>query len=338
MPTIEIHGAKLYYEEHGSGAETVVFAHGLLFDRRIFEHQVAALSERYRVIAFDFRGHGGSEVTRGGYDMDSLAADAAGLIEALGAAPCHFAGLSMGGFVGLRLAARRPELVASLVVLDSSADPEPRENLPKYRLLQAIARGFGLGPVAGRVMPILLGRTTMRDPARREMRELWRARVVGQDRVGVTRAVSGVLERDGVYDLEAIRDEVNRRYFGGRLQVAIAWSRNGRSRSRRPRRRRRRITLKLGSWWPHLRTVRLHPVLDHESVPRLVVASVVHHELLHAELEPEVRNGRRRLHTPEFRRREREFEGHEEARRWIRENLHRLARRRARLAHPRQER
>ena len=200
MPTIEIHGAELYYDERGSGPETVVFAHGLLFDRRIFDEQVAALSERYRVIAFDFRGHGGSEVTKGGYDMDSLAADAAGLIEALGAAPCHFAGLSMGGFVGLRLAARRPELLRSLVVLDSSADPEPRENLPKYRLLQAIARLFGLGAVAGRVMPILLGKTTMEHPARREMRELWRARVVGQDRVGVTRAVSGVLARDGVYD------------------------------------------------------------------------------------------------------------------------------------------
>lgn len=130
-----------------------------------------------------------------------------------------------------------------------------------------------------------------------------------------------------VHDLEAIRDEVNRRYFGGRLEVAIAWSRNGRS-----RRRRRRITLKLGSWWPHLETVRIHPVLDHESVPRLVVASVVHHELLHAELEPdvEVRDGRRRVHTSEFRRREREFEGHQEARRWVRANLERLARRRGR--------
>ncbi|HSL81280.1 MAG TPA: hypothetical protein VLF66_00805 [Thermoanaerobaculia bacterium] len=130
-----------------------------------------------------------------------------------------------------------------------------------------------------------------------------------------------------VFDLEAIRDEVNRRYFGGRLRVTIGWSRVG-----RPRRRRRRITLKLGSWWPHLRAVRIHPVLDHETVPRVVVASVVHHELLHAELGTEVRAGRRRLHTPEFRHREREFEGHEEAQRWIRQNLHRLARRRARMA------
>lgn len=134
--------------------------------------------------------------------------------------------------------------------------------------------------------------------------------------------------RGRVHDLEAIRDEVNRRYFGGRLRVEVAWSRNGRPQ----RRRRRRIMVKLGSWSPRDGTVRIHPVLDHESVPRVVVASVVHHELLHAELEPEVRNGRRRLHTPEFRRREREFEGYEEAKRWIDRHMGELVRRRARLA------
>lgn len=132
-----------------------------------------------------------------------------------------------------------------------------------------------------------------------------------------------------VHDLEAIRDEVNRRYFGGRLEVAIAWSRNGRPRSRR---RRSRAVVKLGSWSPQDATVRIHPVLDHGSVPPVVVASIVHHELLHADLEPEVRNGRRRLHTPEFRRRERQFEGHQEARRWIDHHLDELIRRRSRLA------
>jgi hypothetical protein len=133
-----------------------------------------------------------------------------------------------------------------------------------------------------------------------------------------------------VHDLEAIRDEVNGRYFGGLLGVAIGWARNGRPHRGRRGRRRRRAILKLGSWSPEDRTVRIHPVLDHESVPRLVVASIVHHELLHAELEPEVRAGRRRLHTPEFRRREREFASHDEAQRWIERHLDELVRRRAR--------
>lgn len=198
MPRIEVNGVRLDYDETGSGAETVVFAHGLLFDRRIFDHQVAALSGRFRCIAFDFRGHGKTEVTRGGYDMDTLAADAAALIEALGAAPCHFVGLSMGGFVGLRLASRRPELLGSLALLDTSADPEPRENVPRYGLLNVVARLFGLRAVAGRVMPILFGRTTMAE--RRDLVEFWRDRVVAQDRRGMTRAVRGVVERAGVAD------------------------------------------------------------------------------------------------------------------------------------------
>lgn len=200
MPRLKVNGAELYYEETGSGAdpgrEAVVFAHGLLFDGRIYEHQMAALSGRFRCIAFDFRGHGGTEVTRDGYDIDTLADDAAALIEALGAAPCHFVGLSMGGFVGLRLASRRPELVRSLALLDTSADPEPRENLPRYRMLNLVARLFGLGTVAGRVMPILFGRTTIAEQP--ELTELWRRRVAGQNRRGITRAVVGVIEREGV--------------------------------------------------------------------------------------------------------------------------------------------
>ena len=205
MPTIQVNGATLEYQETGPDAapggdapEAVVFVHGLLFDRRIFEHQVAALSDRYRCIAYDVRGHGGSETTAGGYDMDTLADDAAELVERLGAGPCHFVGLSMGGFIGLRLASRRPELIRSLTLIDTSADPEPRENLPRYRMLNLVARLFGLGAVAGRVMPIVFGRDSME--RRPELVALWKERVVAQDRRGVTRAVLGVVERDGVAD------------------------------------------------------------------------------------------------------------------------------------------
>lgn len=198
MPEIRVNGVQLHYDEAGSGPETVVFAHGLLFDRRIFEHQVAALSNRYRCIAYDLRGHGETEITRGGYDMDTLAEDAAALVEALDAAPCHFVGLSMGGFIGLRLASRRPELIRSLTLLDTSADPEPRENLPRYRLLNLAARLVGLRPLTGQVMPILFGRTTMEE--RQDLVALWRDRVAGLSRRGATRAVVGVIERDGVAD------------------------------------------------------------------------------------------------------------------------------------------
>jgi 3-oxoadipate enol-lactonase len=125
MPIIRVNGAALYYEEHGAGPETIVLAHGLLWSCRMFDAQVALLKEHYRCVAFDFRGQGQSEVTRSGYDMETLYEDAVALIEQLGCAPCHFLGLSMGGFIGLRLAARHPELLRSLILLETSADPEP---------------------------------------------------------------------------------------------------------------------------------------------------------------------------------------------------------------------
>lgn len=84
------------------------FSHGLLMSCRMFDDQVAHFQDRYRCIVYDHRGQGQSEVTANGYDMETVYADAAALITALDAAPCHFVGLSMGGFVGMRLAAAAP--------------------------------------------------------------------------------------------------------------------------------------------------------------------------------------------------------------------------------------
>jgi pimeloyl-ACP methyl ester carboxylesterase len=200
MPKLQINGAEIHYEEHGAGPETIVFAHGLLWSGRMFDDQVNALKDRYRCITFDFRGQGQSEATDSGYDIDTLSEDAAALIEALQCAPCHFLGLSMGGFVGLRLAIRRPGLLKSLMLLETSADPEPEENIGRYRLLNFIARWFGLSLVADRVMPIMFGEKFLSDPGRADQRREWRERMIANHRVGISRAVKGVISRTGVHN------------------------------------------------------------------------------------------------------------------------------------------
>jgi pimeloyl-ACP methyl ester carboxylesterase len=200
MPRIAVRGAGLHYEEHGAGPETVVFAHGLLWSGRLFDRQVEALAPRYRCVTFDFRGHGRSEVTADGYDMDSLAADAVGLIEALGCAPCHFVGLSMGGFVGMRLAIRQPRLLRSLILLETSADPEPEASRRRYRRMNVAARWIGLGPLTRPVMRIIFGRKFLGDPARAALREQCRRQLASSDRMGIIRAANGVIEREGVYE------------------------------------------------------------------------------------------------------------------------------------------
>jgi pimeloyl-ACP methyl ester carboxylesterase len=199
MPTIRVNGVELHYDSTGSGRETVVFSHGLLFSGEMFREQVRHLAERYRVITYDHRGQGLSEVTAAGYDMDNLARDASGLVEALGVAPCHFAGLSMGGFVAMRLAARHPELLRSCILLDTSADPEAPENVPRYRRLNLALRVLGAGLVAPQVMPILFGRTFLSDPDQAELRQEWLGRLRALRR-SVHHSVTGVVERGGIYE------------------------------------------------------------------------------------------------------------------------------------------
>jgi len=152
-------------------------------------------------ITFDHRGQGTSGITDDGYDIDTLTADAAALIQHLGVAPCHFVGLSMGGFVGMRLAARDPGLLKTLTLLETSADPEPKENRPKYRMLNFIARWIGLRAVIGRVMPIMFGQTFLNDAARLREKKRWTNEIISNHRIGITRAVSGVIDREGCANL-----------------------------------------------------------------------------------------------------------------------------------------
>lgn len=201
MPTIDVADTTLYYEDSGPGSsgQTVVFSHGLLWNTELFAPQVAALKGRYRCIAWDHRGQGRSAPEeRHCIGMELVWKDAVALLEKLGTGPVHFCGLSMGGFVAMRMGARRPDLVRSLVLLETSADPEPPENRDRYRLLASVTRWLGAGVAMGKVARIMLGRTFLQDPARAEERE--RAKAVMSARKDIWRAVGGVVERAGIYD------------------------------------------------------------------------------------------------------------------------------------------
>ena len=201
MPTLEVAGAEIHYEDSGGSGEPIVFSHGLLMDTRLFAAQTAALRDRYRCIAYDHRGQGRSTGGRQRYSMDVLADDAAQLIQTLGAAPCHFVGLSMGGFVGIRLAARRPELIRKLVLIDTAADPEPRANKPKYAAMELVTRIFGRRILIGAVMKIMFGRTFLKDPARAGERDEIRERFIALEQEPTRWALDSVVQRLPVDEL-----------------------------------------------------------------------------------------------------------------------------------------
>ncbi|HMF90231.1 MAG TPA: alpha/beta hydrolase [Candidatus Angelobacter sp.] len=198
MPKVKINGVELFYKESGSGRETIVFSHGLLMDHSMFEGQRAAFEGRYRVIAYDHRGQGQSRNADNDagqvLDMETLTGDAAALIQALDAAPCHFAGLSMGGFIGLRLASRHSALVRTLTLMNTGPDREPWPGRLRYSFLASLVWIVGVKPFTGTAMKALFGETTRRDPAQRPMLEEWREKLRQHPR-SIASALSGVMAR-----------------------------------------------------------------------------------------------------------------------------------------------
>ncbi len=197
MPYIDANGVKLFYMDQGNGPETIVFAHGLLWSHKMFESQVSFLKDKYRVIAYDHRGQGQSEA-KGPYDMETVAEDGAELVRALGLGSVHFAGLSMGGFVGIRLASRNPELIKSLILLETSSNAEPVENLPKYKTLNGIVKWVGILPfVANQVMPIVFAASWLADSSNGAKIRRWKSEL-RSNKKSITGPVEGVINRKGV--------------------------------------------------------------------------------------------------------------------------------------------
>ena len=121
------------------------------------------------------------------------------------------------------------------------------------------------------------------------------------------------------FDLRAIFDRLNARYFRGRLRgYKVVW---GRRRKHRPKE-----YFIFGTIQEEDRVIRINPWLDQRWVPLWFLQYVLYHEMLHSIVPDETRRGRRRIHTEEFNRRERQFPNYRRARRWEEENLARFLR------------
>jgi hypothetical protein len=140
------------------------------------------------------------------------------------------------------------------------------------------------------------------------------------DRIKRRVALASVSARGHHHDLHTMFAQVNARYFEGGVEARIGWARMGRALGRRRKRR----SIKLGSYRGQGALIRVHPVLDAAWVPAFFVEYIVYHEMLHHVIAMPVENGRRTLHGPEFRARERQFERYDEAIAWERQNLDRL--------------
>ncbi len=123
---VAANGTYLNYEIDGKeGAPWLTFSNSLCTDLGMWEPQVAAFKSDYRILRYDTRGHGGSDVPPGPYDPAMMAADVVGLWDALGITQSHFVGLSMGGVIALSLLLDHKPRVSSIAVCDSRANSHP---------------------------------------------------------------------------------------------------------------------------------------------------------------------------------------------------------------------
>ncbi|MFC0529670.1 3-oxoadipate enol-lactonase [Phytohabitans kaempferiae] len=132
-----------------AGAPVVVLANSLGTTVDMWEPQLPALTEHFRVVRFDTRGHGRSPVPPGPYTIGDLGGDVLALLDELGVARAHFCGLSLGGMVGMWLAAYAPERIDRLVLCCTSARPGAPES---WAHRAATVRAEGTGAIADLVV------------------------------------------------------------------------------------------------------------------------------------------------------------------------------------------
>lgn len=132
-----INGNVYAFEDSHAGSGTpIVFTHGLFLNRSIFSHQVNALSDKHRCISIDMLGHGESDAPDQKWMLEDVADDLALFIKENHLAPVNYVGLSQGAMIGIRLAAKYPELVDKLILMGVSARQEYPERIQQWQSIR----------------------------------------------------------------------------------------------------------------------------------------------------------------------------------------------------------
>ena len=156
MQTAQVNGISLAFEDNGGSGPVVILSHGFLMDHSMFDAQVAALKDKYRVITWDERGFGGTAAV-GEFTYWDSANDVLALMDHLGIDKAIIGGMSQGGFLSLRVALTAPERVRALILLDTQAGTEAPESVEPYNGLHAAWVEHGAVAVQDIVASLILG-------------------------------------------------------------------------------------------------------------------------------------------------------------------------------------
>ncbi len=192
MPFVHSNGTRLFYRLEGREDRPVlVLSHSLGTDMGLWAGQMPDLLHHFRVLRYDTRGHGASEVTPGDYSVEQLAKDALGLLDALEINRFAWCGLSLGGMTGMWLAAHVPERMTALVLANTSAKFGPPSDWDARR--KAVLEG-GMSALAQAFVQrnFRAGTLSTRGPAIASMRSVF----LGTDPVGYAGACAAIRDMD----------------------------------------------------------------------------------------------------------------------------------------------
>ncbi|MBK7867557.1 MAG: alpha/beta hydrolase [Ignavibacteriales bacterium] len=140
------------FHEYGNGDKTILFIHGFIFDSTLWQRQIPALAEDYKIIVPDLRGFGGSTDCDGMITMESYVDDLFEILKEQMIVKPVLAGLSMGGYAALRMAERSPEKFSGLVLFDTRAAADSDEAKLKRAAGVRILKHGGLNTYAATLM------------------------------------------------------------------------------------------------------------------------------------------------------------------------------------------
>jgi 3-oxoadipate enol-lactonase len=143
---IKANGIGMNYELSGKqDGDVVMLSHSLASSLMLWQPQIEVLNHRFRVLAYDTRGHGDTEATPPPYTLSQLGEDAAALLDALKIDAVHWVGISMGGMIGQCMALNHPDRLKSLSLCDTAA-VVPKEADPVWQERIDLVRKEGMGP------------------------------------------------------------------------------------------------------------------------------------------------------------------------------------------------
>ncbi|MBI3287797.1 MAG: alpha/beta fold hydrolase [Chloroflexi bacterium] len=149
-----------YLDQGGPEGPALLLIHGFPFDSSMWEPQISALRDKYRVIAPDLRGHGASSAPEGVYSMELLAEDLRRLLDHLKTKRVILGGLSMGSYIAFAFYRKYAELVRALILADTRPQADTPEGQKAREDLAQLATNEGSRAVAERLLPRLLTEPT----------------------------------------------------------------------------------------------------------------------------------------------------------------------------------